>query len=160
MYIKNNYKKTIILSTLLTLLSCSVFAQEAPVVGQSGNPFAKAPPPAPKNNQTQQQVNQPLTPEQEEAVRQIVLNLSPNIMSQAMPEGEIGQPVRDPHTLYLEENESIRGTLNGKYMIFNSVTNDYRYELISKYKNVSLYQTENIQDELPNSQSQQKNNKN
>lgn len=159
MYIKNNYKKTIILSTFLTLISCSVFAQEAPVVGQSGNPFAKAPPPAPKNNNTQQQVNQPLTPEQEEAVRQIILNLSPNIMNQSSPEMMV-ETSKDPHTLYLEENESIRGTLNGKYMIFNSVTNDYRYELISKYKNVSLYQTENIQDELPNSQSQQKNNKN
>ncbi len=139
MYIKNNYKKTIILSTLLMLLSFSVFAQEAPVVGQSGNPFAKAPPPVPKNNQ-QQHVNQPLTPEQEEAVRQIVLNLSPNIINQSTSEFT-DQLSKDPHILYLEKNESIRGTLNGHYMIFNSVTNDYRYELISKYKSVYLYET-------------------
>ncbi len=158
MYNKIKYKKTLMMSTFLMVFSHSVFAQEAPVVGQSGNPFAKSPPPSPKQNINQPQVNQPLTPEQEEAVRQIVLNLSPGLIQQSSQD-MINGDIKDPYTLYLEENESIRGTLNGKYMIFNSMTNDYRYELISKYKNVSLYQTDNSQVDSQNTQAKQKTNK-
>jgi len=158
MYNKIKYKKTLMMTTFLMIFSHSVFSQEAPVVGQSGNPFAKAPPPAPKQNNNQTIVGQPLTPEQEEAVRQIILNLSPTLIQQSSNE-MINQEVKDPHTLYLGENESIRGTLNGQYMIFNSITNDYRYESISKYKNVSLYQADNSQVDSQNTQVQQNKNK-
>lgn len=150
MYNKIKYKKTFIFSTLLMLLTSNVFAQEAPVVGQSGNPFAKAPPPIPNNNQNNTQQSQPLTPEQEEAVRQIFLNLSPTMMNQpSMDMGMQNTEFKDPNTLYLEKNESIRGTLNGKYMIFNSETNDYRYESINKYTSVSI-QKEEIEEESTN----------
>lgn len=148
MYNKYKYKKTIIMTAILMSFSNFVFAQEAPVVGQSGNPFAKSAPPAPNKNNNQP-ANQPLTPEQEEAVRQIVLNLSPSLMTQ-QPNESIVQEIKDPYTLYLEKNETIRGTLNGKYMIFNSFTNDYRYEIISRYRSVSIFQNEAIEEEENN----------
>lgn len=78
-----------------------------------------------------------LSPEQEMQVRDMIFQeiLNQEKMRDTKKEAGLLEFDED-EILYLGSNESLRGSAQGKYIVFNTSTNMYRYVEMNKYKKV------------------------
>ena len=125
--------KIIALSSVI-FLSQSFLASQQPL-----SPFDKYDPN--KKNKNQQKgspVNQGmLSQESEMQIRDLIFQEFQMRDSQLQRDKDSGIAPLDEHeVLYLGPNESLRGTVEAHYLIYNKTTNMFRYENMDQYKKV------------------------
>lgn len=132
--IYQRFFKVLVAITGTLLFSASLYAQQA-----NKSPFDKVDPNQRLKQKGEQVIGNSLTlsPQQEIQVRDLISQELLQQQEMRDVKKEAGLIDFDENEiLYLGANESLRGSAEGKYIIFNTSTNMYRYVDMEKYKKV------------------------
>ncbi len=142
-----------------TVLSVLVLSGSLLAANQPSSPFEKYDPNKVlrenKGNVQGIMSNGMLSPDQEMQIRDMIFQefkMRDTNIQEKKDSGKI--PLSDDEVLFLGPAETLKGTINGKYMIFNSTTKMFKYVEMEKYKKVvsseevqSLQETEQLKEQ-------------
>ena len=124
---------------IIALSSVLIFSQSTLASQQPLSPFDKYDPNKKMKTQNGSAVVHQgmLNPESEMQIRDLIFQEFQARERQHQQDKDSGlSPLDDHEVLYLGPNESLRGTIDEQYLIFNTTTNMFRYADMTKYKKV------------------------